>query len=171
MASKKVVPKKSCFQNNMPPPPCRNMARESLITSSPSSCWPGSSWPCNSLHNLADGLALGASISQSLSQGISTIIFHETPHELGDFFILLSMGMSWCAALAFNFISALTAIVGVFCGRGPLGQPLHEWNFHLHCLWSPPLFPLPPAPRANSHEGEIVQAVCAVCDGEIFSFT
>ena len=38
------------------------------------------------LHNFADGLALGASITQSLSLGISitiALVFHELPHELG----------------------------------------------------------------------------------------
>ena len=73
----------------------------------------------DAFHNFADGLALGASISQSLTLGISTtiaLIFHEIPHELGDFFILLSTGMSWYAALFFNFVSALTAILGLFVG-------------------------------------------------------
>ena len=71
------------------------------------------------VHNFADGLALGAAISQSLSLGISitiALIFHEIPHEVSDYFILLSTGMSWYMALFFNFVSALTAVLGFFVG-------------------------------------------------------
>ena len=84
------------------------------------------------VHNFADGLALGAAISQSLSLGISTmiaIVFHEIPHEIGDFFILLSAGMTWYVALIFNFISALTAIVGFFVGVaiGTNSESANSW--------------------------------------------
>lgn len=84
------------------------------------------------VHNFADGLALGAAISQSLSLGVSTMIalvFHEIPHELGDFFILLSTGMTWYVALLFNFFSALTAIVGFFVGVaiGTINEEANNW--------------------------------------------
>ena len=42
----------------------------------------------DAIHNFADGLALGAAISQSLALGVSTmiaLIFHELPHELGEY--------------------------------------------------------------------------------------
>jgi len=34
----------------------------------------------------------------------------------GDFAILLSSGMRWYVALTYNFLSAITAIVGMFIG-------------------------------------------------------
>ena len=44
----------------------------------------------DALHNFADGLALGAAISQSVALGLSTmfaLIFHEIPHELGKWIL------------------------------------------------------------------------------------
>ena len=41
----------------------------------------------DSVHNFADGLALGASVAQSIALGLSTtiaIVFHEIPHELSE---------------------------------------------------------------------------------------
>ena len=84
------------------------------------------------VHNFADGLALGAAISQSLSLGISTaiaIMFHEIPHEIGDFFVLISTGMSWYMALLFNCVSAVTAIIGFFVGVaiGTTSEDANGW--------------------------------------------
>nr|CAB3266273.1 zinc transporter ZIP14-like [Phallusia mammillata] len=71
------------------------------------------------LHNFIDGLAIGASFSQSVVQGISTsiaIFCEEFPHELGDFAILLSAGMSVKQAAFYNFASACCCYIGLFVG-------------------------------------------------------
>lgn len=40
------------------------------------------------------------------------MVFHEVPHEIGDFAILVHGGLSVRRALLCNFLSALTAILG-----------------------------------------------------------
>jgi len=69
----------------------------------------------DALHNLIDGMAIGASFLVSPTVGFATtlaVILHEIPQEIGDFGILLHAGYTkWCA-LAFNLLSALTAILG-----------------------------------------------------------
>lgn len=67
-------------------------------------------------HNFLDGMLIAVSFGVSVSLGIAAsiaIIFHELPQEIGDFSVLLYGGFSRTKALVFNFISALTAIVGV----------------------------------------------------------
>ncbi|CAJ0929163.1 unnamed protein product, partial [Mesorhabditis belari] len=71
------------------------------------------------VHNLIDGIAIGASFVASTQLGISTsvaVMCHELPHELGDMAILLESGLSMAKALFLNFISALTAFIGLFLG-------------------------------------------------------
>ena len=66
-------------------------------------------------HNLIDGLIIGGSYLVSIPLGMATtfaIILHEVPQEMGDFGILLHAGYSKTKALAFNFLSALTAVLG-----------------------------------------------------------
>jgi zinc and cadmium transporter len=51
--------------------------------------------------------------------GIATtfaVIAHEIPQEIGDFGVLIHGGFSRTKALAYNFLSALMAVLGVFVG-------------------------------------------------------
>ncbi|KAI1303699.1 Metal cation symporter ZIP14 [Halotydeus destructor] len=71
------------------------------------------------LHNFIDGLSVGAAFTDSLVAGISVslaVVCEELPHELGDFAVLLSSGMSWKRALTCNFLSACTAYLGLAVG-------------------------------------------------------
>ena len=66
-------------------------------------------------HNFIDGAIIGASYEISFHVGMATtlaVIFHEIPHELGNFFVLLYAGFTKRKALFFNFLSALFAILG-----------------------------------------------------------
>lgn len=67
------------------------------------------------LHNMIDGMLIGASYLVSIPIGIATtiaIIFHEIPQEISHFAILLHAGFNKPKALLFNFLSGLAAIVG-----------------------------------------------------------
>ena len=69
----------------------------------------------DSIHNLIDGLIIGGSYLVSIPLGIATtiaIIFHEIPQELGDFSVLIYGGVPKRRALMFNFLTALTAVLG-----------------------------------------------------------
>ncbi|XP_015200709.2 metal cation symporter ZIP8 [Lepisosteus oculatus] len=73
----------------------------------------------DALHNFIDGLAIGASFTVSVINGVSTsiaIVCEEFPHELGDFVILLSAGMSIPQALFFNLLSACSCYIGLILG-------------------------------------------------------
>ena len=67
------------------------------------------------VHNLIDGILIGASYSVSIPTGITTtlaVILHEIPQEIGDFGVLLHSGLSLKKALLFNFLSSVTSILG-----------------------------------------------------------
>lgn len=71
------------------------------------------------LHNFIDGLVIISSFSISIELGIITAIAmaaHELPQELGDFGVLVHGGYSRRKALGWNFVTALTAILGVLVG-------------------------------------------------------
>lgn len=69
----------------------------------------------DSLHNFVDGLTLGAAFISDISTGVvvaAAIALHELPQELGDFAVLIYGGLGWRRALAYNLVTALTAVVG-----------------------------------------------------------
>ncbi len=89
----------------------------------------------DSLHNFTDGIAIGASFAgvsydttlpmmlqiKHLLQsrgGLASlaVLFHEIPHELGDYAILVSAGMTKNQAILAQFSTAIAAYCGTFVG-------------------------------------------------------
>nr|XP_033786545.1 zinc transporter ZIP6 [Geotrypetes seraphini] len=88
------------------------------------------------LHNLSDGLAIGAAFTEGLSSGLSTslaVFFHELPHELGDFAVLLNAGMTVKQAFFYNLLSAMLAYFGMVTGIlvGHYAENITLWIFAL----------------------------------------
>ena len=82
------------------------------------------------VHNLIDGMIIGASYLVSLPVGIATttaVVFHEIPHELGNFFVLIYAGFTKTRALFFNFISGLFAILGTIISL-LIGSELEDFS-------------------------------------------
>ncbi|KAG4303687.1 hypothetical protein PCK1_000205 [Pneumocystis canis] len=70
-------------------------------------------------HNFTDGLALFTSFHISYVTGATTtmaVFFHEIPHEIGDFAILLQSGFTKYQALGCQFITSIGAFLGTFVG-------------------------------------------------------
>jgi zinc and cadmium transporter len=73
----------------------------------------------DAVHNFIDGLIIGGGFFVSPQIGMVTtltILLHEIPHELGNFGVLVYGGFSKGKALLFNFLTALTAILGTVVG-------------------------------------------------------
>jgi zinc transporter 7 len=70
-------------------------------------------------HNITDGLAMASSFYASPTLGATTtmaVFFHEIPHEVGDFALLIQSGFSKRAAMGAQFITALGALLGTCIG-------------------------------------------------------
>jgi len=67
------------------------------------------------IHNFIDGMVIAATFMLRFDLGFTTtlaVLFHEIPQEIGDFGVLIYGGFSKKKALTYNFISAITAILG-----------------------------------------------------------
>lgn len=70
-------------------------------------------------HNITDGLAMSAAFYASPTIGATTMIgvfFHEIPHEVGDFALLVQSGFTKWQAMAAQFVTAIGAFLGTFLG-------------------------------------------------------
>ncbi len=68
------------------------------------------------IHNFIGGIGIGASFVADVKLGISLwliALLHEIPQEIGDHAILLDSGWEVQRALAFNFVSSLTFLLGM----------------------------------------------------------
>lgn len=71
------------------------------------------------LHNLTDGMAIGAAFGTDPVTGMATalaVLCHELPHELGDFALLLQTGVSIRRAIFLNIVSSILSFIGMFIG-------------------------------------------------------
>ncbi|KAF9969054.1 hypothetical protein BGZ73_008779, partial [Actinomortierella ambigua] len=70
-------------------------------------------------HNFTDGLAMAASFYTSPAIGATTtvaVFFHEIPHEVGDYAILIQSGFPRSKAMMSQFITAIGAFLGTLAG-------------------------------------------------------
>ena len=74
----------------------------------------------DSMHNLTDGLALGASYARG-QHGLAlatllSVLFHEIPHEVGDMAVLMKNGYTKWQAIRAQFVTAVAAFFGTSLG-------------------------------------------------------
>ncbi|KIN00133.1 hypothetical protein OIDMADRAFT_199304 [Oidiodendron maius Zn] len=77
-------------------------------------------------HNITDGLALSAAFYSSPTIGATTavaVFFHEIPHEVGDFALLIQSGFTKRAAMGAQFLTAIGALLGTV-----IGIAVHEFG-------------------------------------------
>ncbi|KAE9968886.1 hypothetical protein BLS_005620 [Venturia inaequalis] len=70
-------------------------------------------------HNITDGLAMSSSFYASPTVGATTtmaVFFHEIPHEVGDFALLIQSGFTKKQAMLSQFVTAVGALLGTCIG-------------------------------------------------------
>ncbi|MCF6276726.1 MAG: ZIP family metal transporter [Candidatus Magasanikbacteria bacterium] len=70
----------------------------------------------DTIHNIIDGVIIGASYLVSIPLGIATtfaVFLHEIPQEISDFGVLVKGGFSKKKALFYNFLTALASFIGL----------------------------------------------------------
>ncbi len=71
----------------------------------------------DTIHNFIDGVAIASAYLTHPSFGIIVMLatfLHETPHEIGDFGVMLNAGLKKKRVFLFNFLSALATFPGAF---------------------------------------------------------
>ncbi|MEO0071986.1 MAG: ZIP family metal transporter [candidate division WOR-3 bacterium] len=87
----------------------------------------------DAVHNFIDGLMIGGAFVVNNKIGLVTtvaVVLHEIPQEIGDFGVLLYGKLSIRKALVFNFLSALTAILGTIVSLA-LGSLVTDYAYYL----------------------------------------
>lgn len=73
----------------------------------------------DAIHNFIDGIIIAISFVSSFGLGIIStvaIFLHEVPQEIGDFGVLVYGGIEKKKALFYNFLTAVTAVLGGIFG-------------------------------------------------------
>ena len=71
------------------------------------------------IHNFTDGLSIGVAYVANYKMGVITtmaMLFHEIPHEVGDFALLFSLNYSICSILGLQLLTACGAMAGTVVG-------------------------------------------------------
>lgn len=89
-------------------------------------------------HNLTDGIAMAASFYASPAIGATTavaVFFHEIPHEVSDYAILIKSGFSKKSAMMAQFTTAIGAYIGTFIGIFIEEMASHHSHHHHHGIF------------------------------------
>lgn len=83
----------------------------------------------DTVHNFIDGVAIAAAYMADPTFGVIVTVatfLHETPHEIGDFGVLISSGWSRSKTFVANLFSALATFPGALLVYFVLGKDAHE---------------------------------------------